>query len=470
MSIDFRPALIIARREIRDQFRDWRIIFPIVFLTLFFPFLMNWTARAMLNFVSEYGANIVGERMVPFLLMIVGFFPISTSLVIALESFVGEKERGSIEPLLSSPLEDWQLYIGKLLSSTVPPLLGSFTGMTVYLGGLAVSHVALPEAGLLIQIVLLTVIQAVVMVSGAVVVSTQATSVRASNLLASFIVIPMALLVQGESVVMFWGRDTLSLWWIILGLLVLAALLVRVGLSHFQREELLGRELDALNFRWGWQVFRNTMRGGARNLFDWVARTWRYVFTEMKWTVLAMTVIAGVSVFLGAGLTASFPIQFSSGLLPDRLDSITQLFPITMAGPVLGLFWQNLRVLLITLVLGILTFGILGITPVFTTLGISGYLIQILVNNGINNPLLIAAFFVPHGIFEIPALIISAAAVMHIGLKLATPHSGNTFGDTLLAALANWLRVTVAVVAPLLLVAAVIEAWVTPRIVLWVLR
>ena len=106
---DLRPALQIAAREVRDQFRDWRIIFPAVALTVFFPFLMNFTAQQILGFVERYGATIIGERMVPFLLMITGFFPISVSLVIALESFVGEKERGSIEPLLNTPLKDWQL-------------------------------------------------------------------------------------------------------------------------------------------------------------------------------------------------------------------------------------------------------------------------------------------------------------------------------------------------------------------------
>ena len=100
------PAWVIARREIRDQLRDWRVIFPVLGLTVFFPFLMNFTAQQILDFVRDYGASVIGERMVPFLLMIVGFFPISVSLVIALETFVGEKERGSIEPLLNTPLEE----------------------------------------------------------------------------------------------------------------------------------------------------------------------------------------------------------------------------------------------------------------------------------------------------------------------------------------------------------------------------
>ena len=106
-------------------------------LTVFFPFLMNFTAQQIFNFVKQYEASVVGERLIPFLLMIVGFFPISVSLVIALETFVGEKERMSIEPLLNTPLKDWQLYLGKLLSATVPPLISSYLGMGVYILGLA---------------------------------------------------------------------------------------------------------------------------------------------------------------------------------------------------------------------------------------------------------------------------------------------------------------------------------------------
>jgi ABC-type transport system involved in multi-copper enzyme maturation permease subunit len=101
----FRLALVITRREVRDQFRDWRIFFPVIALTLFFPFLMNFTAGQLIGFVEQYGANIIVDRLIPFFLLIVGFFPISVSLVIALESFVGEKERGSIEPLLNSPFK-----------------------------------------------------------------------------------------------------------------------------------------------------------------------------------------------------------------------------------------------------------------------------------------------------------------------------------------------------------------------------
>src|SRR4030043_59381 len=153
---DIRNALIITRREIRDQLRDWRIILPITILTLIFPFLANFTTQQILGFAGKYGASLIAERFIPFLLMIVGFFPISISLVIALESFAGETERRSMEPLLSSPLTDGQLYLGKLLACVVTPLIASYLGMTVYLIGIIRTTSWRPEPAFLILLVLLT--------------------------------------------------------------------------------------------------------------------------------------------------------------------------------------------------------------------------------------------------------------------------------------------------------------------------
>ena len=63
-------ALIVTRRELRDSLRDWRIVWPIVILTLVFPWIMNFTARVSTSFVEKYGASPIGPRLIPFLLMI----------------------------------------------------------------------------------------------------------------------------------------------------------------------------------------------------------------------------------------------------------------------------------------------------------------------------------------------------------------------------------------------------------------
>jgi len=181
----FGGMAMIMRRELRDTFRDWRMITPIVLLTLFFPVLMTITANVAQNFVERYNTPLLGERLIPFLMLIVGFFPMSFSLVIALEAFVGERERKSLEPLLSTPLTDGQLYVGKMIASLVPALMAAFLGIGVYLTGLFLFRRYTPEPILLILVLTLTTMEGVVMVAGAVVVSTRATSLRAANLLAS---------------------------------------------------------------------------------------------------------------------------------------------------------------------------------------------------------------------------------------------------------------------------------------------
>lgn len=464
------PAWLIAWREIRDQFRDWRIIFPVVGLTLVFPFIMNWTAERMFNFVNEYGATLIANRLVPFLLMVVGFFPISVSLVIALETFVGEKERGSIEPLLNSPLKDWQIYLGKLISATVPPLLSSLLGMTVYLTGLAINGVPWPEPVMLIQIVVLTIVQAIMMVSGAVVVSSQATSVRAANLLSSFIVIPSAFLIQWEAVVMFWG-DYDTLWWVAGGVFVLTVLLVRVGLAHFQREELLGREIDVLRLRYSLALFWRSFRGGALNLGDWYRRVLTATLRRLALpSVLVLgVVIAGV--IIGWQQVQRFPLLLDPELFRNynsSMQSALQAFPLGGTGSVLAVFWQNLRVLLLALILGIFSFGVVGLFPLMVTMAVAGYLLGTLSLNGIAVMPLVVGLLLPHGIIEIPVAILATASVLEVGAVLATPTPGKTVGEVWLAALADWARVMAGVVIPLLLIASVIEVVITPRVALMI--
>jgi stage II sporulation protein M len=70
----------------------------------------------------------------------------------------------------------------------------------------------------------------------------------------------------------------------------------------------------------------------------------------------------------------------------------------------------------------------------------------------------------PHGIFEIPALILSSAAILHIGLALVTPRSNKTLGEVLIESIADWAKICAGLVIPLLTVAAAIEAWVTPEL------
>jgi uncharacterized membrane protein SpoIIM required for sporulation/ABC-type transport system involved in multi-copper enzyme maturation permease subunit len=467
----FAGAWILARREIRDQFRDWRILTPIIALTLFFPLLMNFTAQQAVDFVERYGAPVIGDRLIPFLLMVVGFFPISISLVIALESFAGERERLSLEPLLATPLSDSQLYIGKLVASMAPPLSAAYLGIIVYLSGLYFRLGWTPEPQLLVQVIALTTVQALVMVSGAVVISSQTTSVRAANLLASFIIIPIAQLIIGESVIMFWGRYHI-LWWIILTQTLIAIVLMRIGLSLFNREELLGNELDVLDLRWAARTFWNAFRNNASSLGDWYRGVLGYSLRRIRIPILITLTMLVVGFIAGYRYAAIFTLpgelfnwQASSAEFTDAL----RRFGMFSTTGWIKIFGINLRAVAIAALLGIFTLGVLGEILLMAPIAIIGYFAGNVALAGQDPIALLGALVAPHGVLEVPAALIAGGAILQLGMAAISLPKGSSLGEGWIKALAEWFRIILGLVIPLLFAAAALEVFVTPRVAIWVL-
>jgi len=467
----FRLVFTIAGREVRDQFRDWRITSPIIFLTAVFPFLIGYVSNEVVQFVRSYDANIVAEHLIPFFMMVVGFFPVTISLVIASESFVGEKERLSIEPLLSSPLEDWELYLGKLVAVMVPPLFGSFIGMTVY--GLMVmrNFGILLDIPLLVLAVCLTIAQASVMVSAAVVISVFSTTVRSANLLSSFIVVPMAFLIQWEAVVMFWG-DYTDLWWVVLGLMVLSVLFTRLGVSHFNREELLGQEFDTLNPRWLLRSFWETFRGDAGSFGAWFLVEIPQTVKRISKSILVMVGLLIGAVVIGNLMAGVFVFPQDWVQIEDGhfgLGQEQQLLDLVSSETVLLLWFHNLRAMVMGSVVGVVTFGILGVLILLVPMTIISYLMVPMVAAGIPAWKFLLGLVIPHGIFEIPAIVLLGGAILHIGVSLVTPNKGESILEGLVRSLGEWAKIMVGLIIPLMLLAALAEALITPRIAVWLL-
>ncbi len=476
----FANALIITRREVRDSLRDWRILVPIVLLTFLFPALAQFVAGQFMAWLTGFGASIIGGRTIPFLLMIVGFFPISISLVIALETFVGEKERRSLEPLLSTPLTNTELYIGKTLAAMIPPLVSSYGGMLVYLTSLVFGNLAWrPQPMLIIQIMLLTTVQALVMVTGAVVVSSQTTSTRAANLLASFIIIPMALLIQGESAIMFLAPDADSpngigaLWAIIAGMIVVVILLLRLGNSVFNREEILGRTIDQINLKGslakiGRYVLAVDDAGTrARSLREWYVRG-----IPLSLRRLRSPAMIAVLVFIVAFVAGIVLGQSPDWRLPALQSDTARLDPMTMSrnldlfqtvGPV-WILLQNGRILLAATMLSIFTFGVAALILTPLVYFVIGFVLSQLVVTGYNPAFMIPAIFT-HGIVEIPVIVIATAMALRLGSVITRPPRGMTVGHAWVIALGDTIKLWIGVIVPGLLLAALIETYVTPLVV-----
>ena len=464
----FAPVWLVTKRELRDQLRDWRILFSLIVLTLVFPLLMNEVARSAVEFVGRYGGTLLVDRLVPFSVLIIGFFPITISLVVALESFVGEKERGTIEPLLSTPLQDWHMYVGKLLIGVLTPLTASMVAIGFYLVIVSRQRIEMPELSVLIQLLALTIAHAVLMVSAAIVISVQSTSVKAANLLASFIVIPVAVLMQGESALLFWGNNQV-LWLAVVGVLILAGLLIRVGLSHFQREYLLGREIDVLNLRWAWCTFWTYLKGDASSLIGWYKLEVRKALRHLWLPVGVLFVLAVVTLWAGFQWTVVTVPEYVDMASPEAVDGLSERFEssTTLIGLDQNLsapfiFTHNVRAVGLILLAGLVSFSVLGMLVYLVNLTTVGALLGVFHLLGFSPLILTLTGLLPHGIFEVPALILASAAMLRIGVVLVTPQMGRSLGEVVLELLADWTKIAVGLVIPLLLIAALIEAYITP--------
>lgn len=479
-------ALIITRREVRDSLRDWRIVTPIILLTLIFPGLMTVTSGLGAEVAVAWGAGqnarVIMGRLVPFSLMIVGFFPISFSLVIALESFVGERERRSIEPLLSMPVSDGELYLGKLLSSMIMPVLASYLGIGIYYVGLMLYSDYVISSTVLVLIVVLTTMEAVVMVAGAVVVSSQTTSVRAANLLASFIIIPMALLLQVEAVLLFWG-DYEVLWVMAVVLLMIDLMLIRTGMRIFNREELLSREFDEFNVPALWRTFRHLFAcvpasvclprdGPATPL------TIKRLYTRDIPQLLSLqkVPIVIVTVVMLAAMAGGWLFAFRYPL-PAGLIDFQGIADVDFAAnaPDVGflpgfdprsIFVHNLRVLGIGIAATPFSFGAAPLLLMLAPMLLVGFFAGEVGFLGLSPLLFLLAFILPHGVFELPAVVLATAFSLRFGASIMSPPPGFTIGESVLLSISDLIKIFVLLVMPLLLLAAVTEVYITPLVIM----
>ena len=430
MRRDLEAIWMVARREFLDQFRDWRIVVPMLLLVTLFPFIADDTTRQAVNFMNRFGGSLILDHLVPFVVLVIGFFPLSFTLVVALESFVGEKERGTIEPLLSSPLEDRQMYLGKLFVGITTPLVFSFLSIGIYLILVSRRSVEFPSPYMLALIFLLTFAHAILMVSSAIVISVQATTIRSANLMASFVVVPVAFLLQGETVLIFWGNEDV-LWYAIVGVALLSTLLVRLGLAHFKREYLLGREIDTLNFKSMYRAFRDRFVGGARSFLDWYRVEIPATLEQLKQPLMIVIVLGVIALFASyAWVVEKVPtyIDFS----PERVDDLRELVADNLVNldqlhtrlPAPLLFFYNARTTIAFLLMGLISFGTLGLTLFIGNFALVGGVLGAAQLVGFSPLLTFAIGVLPHGLFELTAVILATAAMVRVGALLVSPDTG----------------------------------------------
>ena len=125
----------------------------------------------------------------------------------------------------------------------------------------------------------------------------------------------------------------------------------------------------------------------------------------------------------------------------------------------LALFGNNLRAMVLSTLYGFIPFLYL---PALS-MGVNAILLGMVASSVNGQWLLLAAGILPHGIFELPALCFSLAAGLCLCQNINRYIRKNEKG-IMKPLLLNILRVTGLVVIPLLVVAAIMESYVTPAV------
>ena len=472
-----RAAWIVARREMSDVLSDWRIVAPALLLVVVFPLLMVLMTAQGAPFLARRVAGFSVAGLVPFVTMIVGFFPVSFALMMALETFAGEKERNSLEALFASPLTDRALYFGKLLASLIPPLIASYLGMNIYVLGVALVFRQPPDMPLLAALMAMDLGQALVMVASALIISSHTTSVRAANLLASFIILPMSLVLQLNNLVVIWGAAP-YLWLLALGLGVFALLFARMGLRLFNRENILTREFDELKGGQMWATYRRFLALPPRLAL--LAKTpgalpahlpqsgWRRLYRRdiptllrMRWPELLL--VGGtlaLAFTIGWAFATRYPLinELPTGaqltnVQPGGLPAggartlVVQFLSLTVGGTMLAIF---------LIVLAVISFGTLPVLFMMLLAGLFGFVLGSLAE-AVPAGVLLAALALPQISFPVLAFVLLTAFAARFGLAFTAPPRGFGLGESLLLAAAEYTKI-LALAVPLLLGGFLLQA------------
>ncbi len=231
-----RRVAAIVRKEMRDLRRNGNVVYAMVILPLVFliqPVIQVFTIP------SAASAALHREHTLVYMLAVPALVPAA----LAAYSIVGEKVQGTLEPLLSTPVQRRELILGKALAVFVPSVVIAYLVFAVYIAvvemfaapGVAPAVVQGPEV---VAQVVFTPLLAGWSIWVGMAISARSSDVRTAGQMSILVSLPT---VAVTSLVAFnvIPADTRVALAFGLGLLVLNRLGLRAASAAFDRERLI---------------------------------------------------------------------------------------------------------------------------------------------------------------------------------------------------------------------------------------
>ena len=259
--MNLQNAYAVAVKDLKEVFSDIGIYGPMFGVPMFFavvlPVLTLYIATnaapatilklvdlptqggtaylKSLAFTLFFAVNVLGPIFMT--------MPIFTASVIAADSFVGEKERKTAEALLSMPISNNELLLGKLLASFIPAVILTLAVFALY--GAMVDFLAygqfhiyvLPTVPWLMMLAASPLL-AIAAMGIVVFVSSNVKNIKEAQQISSLLVLPVLLMpfasIFGAAQITF-----LFMLYLIIGLALADIVIVYIAIKRFRRESML---------------------------------------------------------------------------------------------------------------------------------------------------------------------------------------------------------------------------------------
>jgi ABC-type Na+ efflux pump permease subunit len=182
----------VIHKELREFRRNKFVIgsmiaLPVMFLVLPVGTLLSIKSGTPLSAVR---AAVNGENVTLFLI------PLILPTIIAGYAVIGERDQGTLEPVLTTPVRDDELLLGKALSAIVPTVAIAYALFAAYVT--AIRLAAAPDVvtlvwrpSLFVSVILFAPLLATFAIWVGLAISTRATDVRVASQLSALAVLPM---------------------------------------------------------------------------------------------------------------------------------------------------------------------------------------------------------------------------------------------------------------------------------------
>lgn len=240
MDLDGTRVGAVIRKELRDYRRKRSIVATMCVLPLLF--LVQPVVSIFLGAPTTSGAALQKSLILPILYLLL--IPTIMPSTLAAYTVAGEREQGTLEPLLTTPLRQQEFLLGKAASVMIPTLALSYAVFAVFLAAVGlvansvVASAVFHDGPILLALFIFAPLMAGWGIVVGMAVSVRATEVRVAQQLAALASIPPVVVIILLAVGVVNPTFLVAIAFAI-GLLVIDALLLRFVSGMFDRERLV---------------------------------------------------------------------------------------------------------------------------------------------------------------------------------------------------------------------------------------